>query len=194
MTETMKATLKTLAPIIFILAATWMIYRLYGSPQAGVDDANITFSYSENLAAGHGLIYGHNPERVEGFTSMLWTLLCGLVFKLGLGERGVLILSVFLLCIVQILFLSIVRSHAAARGQKSWSYECVCLLLVISSPSYILWMTITLMDTCLWGFILACLTFVAISPPRTSRGRILTILLIVLASLTRPEAMILVLS
>lgn len=192
MTETMKTPLKTLVPILFILAATWMIYRLYGSPQTGVDDANITFSYSENLAAGHGLIYGHNPERVEGFTSMLWTLLCALVFKLGLGERGVLILSVFLLCIVQILFLSIVRSHAAAKGQKSLFYECVYLLLVMSSPSYILWMTMTLMDTCLWGFILACLTFVAVFPPRTPRGRILTFILIVLASMTRPEAMILV--
>jgi hypothetical protein len=188
----MKTTVKTLIPIFAILVATWMTYRLHGSPQTGIDDANITFSYSENLAAGHGMIYGHNPERVEGFTSMLWTLLCALIFKLGLGERGVLALSVFLLCIVQILFLHIVRSHATARGRESWPYECVYLLLVISSPSYITWMTITLMDTCLWGFLLACLTFVAIDPPRTSRGRILAILLIVLASLARPEAMILV--
>jgi len=192
MTETMKTTLKTLIPILFVLLATWMTFRFHGSPQTGIDDANIVFTYSENLAAGHGMIYGHNPERVEGFTSMLWTLLCALIFKLGLGERGVLILSVSLLCIVQILFLHIVRSYAAARGRQSWPYECVYLLLVVSSPSYITWMTITLMDTCLWGFILACLTFVAIDPPRTSRGHILTILLIVLASLARPEAMILV--
>jgi len=192
MAETMKTKLKTLIPILFVLVATWMTYRLHGSPQTGIDDANIVFSYSENLAAGHGMIYDHNPERVEGFTSMLWTLLCALIFKLGLGERGVLMLSVSLLCVVQILFLHIVRRQAASRGRPSWPYACVYLLLIVSSPSYITWMTITLMDTCLWGFILACLTYVAIDPPRTSRGHILTILLIVLATLARPEAMILV--
>jgi hypothetical protein len=65
-------------------------------------------------------------------------------------------LSVSLLCVVQILFLHIVRRQAASRGRQSWPYACVYLLLVVSSPSYITWMTITLMDTCLWGFILAC--------------------------------------
>jgi len=192
MAEIMKTKLKTLIPILFVLVATWMTYRLHRSPQTGIDDANIVFSYSENLAAGHGMIYGHNPERVEGFTSMLWTLLCALIFKLGLSERGVLMLSVSLLCVVQILFLHIVRSQAASRGRQSWPYACIYLLLIVSSPSYITWMTITLMDTCLWGFILACLTYVAIDPPRTSPGHILTILLIFLASLARPEAMILV--
>ena len=192
MTETMKTKLTMLIPILFVLVATWMTYRLHGSPQTGIDDANIVFSYSENLAAGHGLIYGHNPERVEGFTSMLWTLLCALIFKLGLGERGVLMLSVSLLCVVQILFLHIIRRQAASRGRPSWPYACVYFLFIVSSPSYITWMTITLMDTCIWAFILACLTYVAIDPPRTSRGRILTILLIVLATLARPEAMILV--
>jgi hypothetical protein len=71
MTETMKTKLKTLIPILFVLVATWMTYRLHGSPQTGIDDANIVFSYSENLAAGRGMVYGHNPERMEGFTSML---------------------------------------------------------------------------------------------------------------------------
>ncbi len=37
------------------------------------DDAFITLRYADNLASGHGLVY--NPgDRVEGFTSPLWTI------------------------------------------------------------------------------------------------------------------------
>ena len=40
------------------------------------DDAFITLRYAQNLASGDGLVF--NPgERVEGFTSPLWTLLLG---------------------------------------------------------------------------------------------------------------------
>jgi arabinofuranosyltransferase len=45
------------------------------------DDSFITLRYARNLVQGEGLVF--NPgERVEGFTSMLWTLLlslCGLI-------------------------------------------------------------------------------------------------------------------
>ena len=46
------------------------------------DDAFISLRYAANLLAGHGLVF--NPgERVEGFTSPLWTLLLA-----GLGACG----------------------------------------------------------------------------------------------------------
>jgi hypothetical protein len=43
---------------------------------APCDDAYITFVYARNLASCNGLSF--NGERVEGFTSPLWTLLVGL--------------------------------------------------------------------------------------------------------------------
>ncbi len=46
------------------------------------DDAFITLRYADNLAAGHGLVF--NPgDRVEGFTSMLWTLLLAILGFVG---------------------------------------------------------------------------------------------------------------
>ena len=46
------------------------------------DDAFISLRYAANLLAGHGLVF--NPgERVEGFTSPLWTLLLA-----GFGACG----------------------------------------------------------------------------------------------------------
>ena len=39
-----------------------------------IDDAFIFYRYARNLAEGHGLVFNVG-ERVEGFTSLLWTLL-----------------------------------------------------------------------------------------------------------------------
>ncbi|UCH85165.1 MAG: hypothetical protein JSW50_05610 [Candidatus Latescibacterota bacterium] len=46
------------------------------------DDAYISFQYARSLAEGDGLVF--NPgERVEGFSNLLWTLLLGLVARMG---------------------------------------------------------------------------------------------------------------
>ena len=54
-----------------ILASTWS-----GTPLVGYDDANIFFVYARNLVEGHGFVYNVGGERVEGFTSLLWVLIC----------------------------------------------------------------------------------------------------------------------
>lgn len=189
--QAIKTALEMLLVVLLFLVATWGSYRLNGSPKMGIDDANIFFSYAENLATNHGIFYGHNSERVEGFTSFLWMVGCALMFKLRLGETGVLMLSFVLLCVVQIMFLSIIRRSAVSHGQKSWPYECAYLLLILSNPAYVTWMTITLMDTCLWGFIVAWLTYFAVFPPITRRDLILTILFVVLSLFARPESIVL---
>ena len=53
---------------------------------AGVtlDDAFITFRYARHLAEGFGLgAWNHAGERVEGYSSLLWTLLLAAVARLG---------------------------------------------------------------------------------------------------------------
>ncbi len=175
--------------MVSLLIATWLTYHLHGSPKTGIDDANIFFSYAENLADGRGLVYGHAGERVEGFTSMLWVLICALMFQLsGGGERGVFVISFLLLCITQVVFLTIIRRQAASLGRRSWPYELVFFLLVLSSPAYISWMTITLMDTCLWGTIVAFLLYLAVYPPESLCGRVLATCLVAIAPTARPEA------
>ncbi len=49
-----------------------------------IDDAAITFAYSRNLAAGHGIVIrpGHPPE--EGYSNTLWMLLLAMAGRLGL--------------------------------------------------------------------------------------------------------------
>ena len=66
--------------ILFALASISL--NLLDTDNIGVDDANIFFVYAKNLAEGNGLVYNTGGERVEGFSSLLWTLLLGVIYKL----------------------------------------------------------------------------------------------------------------
>jgi len=184
-----RAFLRLAYPVVLTVAACWLISSIQGHPRRGVDDAQILFSYSSNLAAGRGLTYANNPERVEGATSFLWTLICAIPFRLGFDESGVLAISVLLLCLTQILAIGIIRRSAAARDAPSWPFELAYLFLVFSCPAYIIWMSITLMDTCLWGFLIVLMVYVALSPPpRSLIGAAVASMPFFLAPLSRPEA------
>jgi arabinofuranosyltransferase len=184
----LKALARVAVPIALTCMACWCVYVCNGRPNRGIDDAQITFSYSSNLAAGHGLVYAGNPERVEGFTSLLWTLVSAVPFRLGFDEPGVLAISLLLLCITQVLALGIIRKAASARQIPTWPFVLMYLLFVFSSPMYFTWMSITLMDTCLWGFLLVLMSYVALSPPRSSLGAAVASVPFFLAPLARPEA------
>ncbi|MBN2464750.1 hypothetical protein JXD38_03885 [candidate division WOR-3 bacterium] len=186
----MKALFRLCYPFVLSLAVCWLTYDTYGHPARGIDDAQILFSYSSNLAAGRGFVYANNPEHVEGSTSLLWTLMCALPFRLGLNEPGVLAMSFVLLCLTQVLVVTLVRRLAAARRLPSWPFELVYLSLLLSCPSYFVWMSISLMDTCLWGFLILLMVYVVLSPPRSRAGVALAAVPFFFAPLSRPEAMI----
>ena len=53
-----------------------------------LDDAYITFRYARHLAEGYGLgAWNHTGERVEGYSSLLWTLLLAGAARLGVDVR-----------------------------------------------------------------------------------------------------------
>jgi arabinofuranosyltransferase len=184
----MKTLFRLAYPVVLTVLACWLVSDIHGHPTRGIDDAQILFSYSSNLAHGRGLVYANNPQHVEGATSLLWTLICSIPFGLGLDEPGVLAISVLLLCLTQVLALLIIRKSSAARQAPSWPFELAYLLAVFSSPAYFAWMSITLMDTCLWGFLVVLMTYVALSPPRSGLGIAVASIPFFLAPLSRPEA------
>ncbi len=62
----------TLVVLLAALAvAALFIWETRILTPVAIDDAYITFSYSKNLATGHGPVYGHG-ERVEGYSNFLW--------------------------------------------------------------------------------------------------------------------------
>src|SRR5512147_1338293 len=53
-----------------------------------LDDAYITFRYARHLAEGYGLgAWNHTGEHVEGYSSLLWTLLLAGAVRLGADVR-----------------------------------------------------------------------------------------------------------
>src|SRR5262249_54712050 len=66
---------------ILALGAAIIIIMASGVRLVGFDDANITFVYARNLAQGIGFEYTPGGGRVEGCTSLLWTVLLASFFR-----------------------------------------------------------------------------------------------------------------
>ncbi len=49
------------------------------------DDAYISLRYSQRLLQGHGLTWNDLPPRVEGYTNLLWVLLCAVLGAIGMN-------------------------------------------------------------------------------------------------------------
>jgi len=72
-------------PLVLTSFAATLVLQIIGTylimaPQVGFDDANITQVYARHLAEGHGFVYNIGGERVEGSTSLIWTLLNAAAF------------------------------------------------------------------------------------------------------------------
>lgn len=74
----------TLKRIIFLASAAIFLLFVFLFWDYAIDDAFITFRYSENLANGHGLVFNPGDKPVEGYSNFLWLLFLSLLYKLGL--------------------------------------------------------------------------------------------------------------
>ncbi len=95
-----------------------------------VDDAYITFSFSKNLAAGHGPVFSHGV-RVEGYSNFLWMVLVSLVYLVAPAADpywGVRALSLLFLLGALIAVYRLVRAHAS-----TWAAFVALALLLVNS-------------------------------------------------------------
>jgi arabinofuranosyltransferase len=177
--------------MVLVVVAVWVTSYYHGHPRIGIDDANIFFSYADNRSTGQGFVYNKGGERVEGFSSILWVILCALAFRLGFHEQSLLVASVVLLILVQLLFLTVVRRESRARHVSSWPAEFLYMMLVFSAPAYVTWLSITPVDTCLWGSVVALAVFLVAYPPSRCLAKSVLVLTFLLMPLVRPEGMLL---
>ena len=66
-----------LSALVLVAAAVVFLTQCRAIGHAEIDDAFFTFSYSRNLALGHGPVYSHGV-RVEGYSTFLWMALMAL--------------------------------------------------------------------------------------------------------------------
>src|SRR5689334_2323805 len=176
--------------LVSLLAFVKFDYRL-----TGIDDANIYFVYAKNLANGYGFVYNVGGERVEGFTSLLWTLVCAFAFKFSSHPELILFVIDVLIVSMGITVALTYLQNDFLTTEKSWQatilWPGIFLALLLTSPRYIVWNTITLMENGLWSTLLLVTTIFVIkdhsSPRRVNFGLIPLLILLVL---TRPEAML----
>ncbi|MEL6522311.1 MAG: hypothetical protein AAFQ66_15195 [Pseudomonadota bacterium] len=126
-----------------------------GIPLIGIDDAAITRSYAENVAAGHGYVYNVGGERVEGSTALLWVGILTLVYSwFPNPELPILALSGAI---------TIATVYITIRTVRWFSYWFQCdvnvavgtlLLFMVASPGFFLWSVWTMMELAIWSMLL----------------------------------------
>jgi arabinofuranosyltransferase len=190
------------ATTVLTMAGVMIGHCAAGYPLIGIDDANIFLTYAQNLVRGWGFVYARPGKPVEGFTSLAWVLICAVATRVS-GDRELVLLALnvglVVLAVVSVsLFTRYVLTQAGgARGRHATLCATLVLPWCFLGPDYVVWMTLSLMDTALWG---AVFTLGALATALTldtggaaRRGRTTWLSLIgALALVTRPESMMLV--
>ena len=183
---------QSLASTAVILSGiTLFIYIKFGKPTIGIDDANIFFVYAKHLAQEHGFVYNIGGERVEGFTSLLWVLIAAAAFYGSKRpECYLLAVNVVMVIAANVMVVNYLRRFPKKQGNAF--YLIMYLALIAAIPEYILWTTISLMDTGVWSFLLVATAITVLDVERSSNSYFVITLsmLMLLLLLTRPEAMI----
>lgn len=175
--------------ILWVLATTWLAYFFNGS-LIGIDDADIFFTYAENLSNGKGLVYSNGIPVVEGYTSTLWMLILSMLFFFKLNELGALGINLLLFFLNQIIIFRLIDKNTI-RGNINF-YKIFYLVIASLSFGYISWATITLMDITIWSFICLSMTYFLIINPISKKEWIQFGIICALAPITRPEALLVV--
>ncbi|MEK6674696.1 MAG: hypothetical protein AABZ47_03470, partial [Planctomycetota bacterium] len=171
----------TLACSTVLLFATWAL------GVGLIDDAYIFLRYARNLAEGNGPVFNVG-ERVEGYSSPLWTFALG-----GLGvvfpdfER--LAFGCGLLCGVGILVVTIRGLRITAP-----SLDVVSLLILgigLATAPILFFASGSGMDSALFGFLVTASLVSILQDQQTDRISTKTAILLAVATLARTEGVIL---
>src|SRR5262249_43269705 len=156
------------------------------------DDAFISFRYADNLVHGRGLVF--NPgERVEGYTNFLWLMAAAGMIAIGVPpEIGTLWLGGA--CALATLIVTM--AHLARAGRNPVWFG----LLLAGSPAFAAWATgglaTALFTLLIWSGLLHLIAALERTskhegaPDRIEGGLWPGALLLCLASLTRPEGVL----
>lgn len=184
--------------VLLLATFVWSFwYIFFGQNIIGIDDANIFKAYAQNLANGFGFVFQPGGERVEGFTSLLYVLLLSLLYSItgNIDFSGLLLsVSIYLLVIIATITLLIILYQR--KKQQISLYKSVGLLLtwLFASPFFVIWLSLTQMDTGLWTLTVLLAMIWCFSIDLKKNRRLQMVLgsgILLLLILTRPEGMVL---
>lgn len=137
---------------VFVL--TVLSYFTNGKSLIGVDDANIYMVYMKHFSEGHGFVYNIGGERVEGFTSLLWTLIGSVFFAIFNRSELFLLFTNVLVVSYALYRLICLMDHWFLCERIISAQSVVFLVLVGLFPGFIDWTVLSLMETGLWTALL----------------------------------------
>lgn len=179
-----KVILFIVAFVVALLGAAFTHAVL--DPTIGFDDANITQVYGRHIAQGYGYVYNIGGERVEGSTSILWTLINVVAFLVTDRPEPFLAALCLGLTTLTIYYAGRV-TQVLVPSRKSVAPFATCAAFLIF-PGFFGWMVWSLMDTTLWICLITVLFFALVRQTAEEVSPWLLICLIsALLPITRPE-------
>lgn len=172
---------------VVLAGALYAVHAAALAPVEGFrfDDSYITLRYAENLAH-HGVLSFNVDDRVNGFTSTLWTLLLAAAIRLGADAEQAMLVGSHLAG-----YLAAIAAALCARALGASRVASVLLAAIglVFTAGFMVW-TAPGMETPLVGLVYALLAasgFVVVPASREPVRRRVVAALIVLAALARPE-------
>jgi hypothetical protein len=181
-----------------VLLGALLAWLCIGGLNLGIDDADITLVYAKNISAGHGFVYNVGGERVEGSTSLLWTLIASAAAWVASDAKSLLIVIAVLLTIAALTAVMQTVLLVSERLPQEGSIRAGTARVLIAAwmmclPDFFAWNVLTLMDVAVWNALIAafvCAAILHVVEPTPARMRWLALWAALLVT-CRPEAMVL---
>jgi arabinofuranosyltransferase len=183
--------------ILLISIITLADYFYLEKPSIGIDDANIFLNYARHFSRGEGFVYNTNGEHVEGFTSMLWVLICAAFYCISNHPETLII--IFLLLITS---LTVTLAYEEVKSDvelidpvfcKNYFLGLFSIAIACVAPSFIAWSVLSLMENGIWNFIFISSTILVLRSLRirdfSFSKKIILLVLAILLIVTRPEGL-----
>ena len=160
-------------------------------PTIGFDDANITQVYARHIAQGHGYVYNVGGERVEGSTSILWTLINAAAFAITDTPETLLAAVSLLMTVLTLYFAGLATLTVVQERTSIAPLATIAAFLVF--PGFFGWMVWSLMDMTLWVLLTTALFVLLVRQgAQNTKGVMLWLCLVaLLLPVTRPEGIVL---
>lgn len=188
-----KARVTFLLVLGTVLLGSWIAWLAHGRSLHGIDDANIYMIYMRNLAGGHGFVYNVGGERVEGFTSLLWTLL-GAFYSRIWASPELPLLATNIGLVTYTLWRLIRYVDAVVKDERLVTPAGLFVLgLLLVIPGYFEWTVLSLLETGVWSCLLVLLTLNLMESGAgrsAARENVEFGVLLVCLVFCRPEAMV----
>ena len=179
--------------VVFFVSLIDFFYL--GKPLTGIDDANIFLNYAHHFSKGEGFVYNTNGERVEGFTSMLWVLICAAFYCISAHPEIMLLIFCLLLTTLTVtLVYQEVSKDVNQINQPFFKKHFLWLyiiFIVCIGPSFFVWSVLSLMENALWNLLFTALVVIILQYSNRNISllkKTIVCSLGILLTLTRPEA------